>query len=309
LTSAIGVDAGSTKTIGVLMGENGIDWPKKKIAGPGSFYYDFNAAVSNVAKVVGQLIRDKDDVECICLAGAGLSVSKLSNRAQRSLENLFPVKAVLCVSDAVAAALGAADGKPSVVLVLGTGSACYGFDGNRFYRAGGWGWIFGDEGSGYRLGQSFLTRLLGEVDGRYNELFVNSSLFARLRSKSSLRSFGERILLTYNRKDKIASLAPEVIKLAKTGVPEALEILEREALSTLPLIKAVFRKVGVAEEKVYLTGGLTNNRFYMTLIRKTLVEKGVLDVRIVRNASLRGTNVVFRAYKRGEDLKRFKAWT
>jgi N-acetylglucosamine kinase-like BadF-type ATPase len=305
LSSAVGVDAGSTKTIGVLIREHGFDWSKKRVAGSGNFYDDCSTALKNVVKVVRSLIREEDNVECICLAGAGLSIHRLSDRVSRSLMNLFPGKAVVCVSDAVAAVLGATNGEAGVVLVLGTGSVCYGFDGYKFYRTGGWGWVFGDEGSAYRLGQSFLSRVLGEVDGRFEALFVNTPLFARTRP---LEKLAEKILMTYNRKDKIASLAPTLIRLAQSRVPEATEILKKEALSAASLVEGIFRKTGSTSKRVHVTGGLANNRLYMAIIKDALIEKGASDVLVVKDAALKGTHVLFTAYKRGDNLRRLGAW-
>lgn len=64
-------------------------------------------------------------------------------------------------------ALYAADysGK-GVVVVAGTGSNVYGFDGKNKVKCGDWGALYGDDFSGYRVGREFLNLILHIYDGR-----------------------------------------------------------------------------------------------------------------------------------------------
>ncbi len=60
------------------------------------------------------------------------------------------------------AVLAAADaGASGVALIAGTGSFAFGRgEGDRVVRAGGWGYLLGDEGSGFAMGQEALLRCL-----------------------------------------------------------------------------------------------------------------------------------------------------
>ncbi|MGH7334418.1 MAG: BadF/BadG/BcrA/BcrD ATPase family protein [Candidatus Rokuibacteriota bacterium] len=64
---------------------------------------------------------------------------------------------VRVIPDAQAAALGALGGQPGVLVLSGTGSIVVGHDGRgRWERAGGFGPLLGDEGSGFWLGREWL---------------------------------------------------------------------------------------------------------------------------------------------------------
>jgi len=69
-------------------------------------------------------------------------------------------------NDAVIARAGALGGRPGVIVIAGTGSVAFGEDpSGRQARAGGWGYIFGDEGSGFALGCGAVRAALHGRDG------------------------------------------------------------------------------------------------------------------------------------------------
>jgi N-acetylglucosamine kinase-like BadF-type ATPase len=74
---------------------------------------------------------------------------------------------VIVVNDAlVALVAGAGDGE-GVVVVAGTGSIAYGRDASgRAARAGGWGYLLGDEGGGFWIGRAALAAVVRQFDGR-----------------------------------------------------------------------------------------------------------------------------------------------
>jgi N-acetylglucosamine kinase-like BadF-type ATPase len=71
------------------------------------------------------------------------------------------------VNDALIALVAGAGENPGVVLVAGTGSIAYGRDARgRAARAGGWGYLLGDEGSGFWIGRRALLSVVRHADGR-----------------------------------------------------------------------------------------------------------------------------------------------
>jgi N-acetylglucosamine kinase-like BadF-type ATPase len=74
---------------------------------------------------------------------------------------------VLVVNDALVALEAGAPERPGVVVIAGTGSIAYGRnERNQAARAGGWGYMLGDEGSGYWIGRAALRAVLRESDRR-----------------------------------------------------------------------------------------------------------------------------------------------
>ena len=84
-------------------------------------------------------------------------------RVARSLHRF--ARAVRVMPDAQAAALGALDGEPGVLVLSGTGSIVVGHDGRGHWaRAGGFGPLLGDEGSGFWLGREWVRARTGPGD-------------------------------------------------------------------------------------------------------------------------------------------------
>ena len=74
---------------------------------------------------------------------------------------------VLVVNDALVALEAGAPGEPGVVIISGTGSIAYGRNAaGEAARSGGWGYVLGDEGSGYWIGRAALRAVLREADER-----------------------------------------------------------------------------------------------------------------------------------------------
>jgi N-acetylglucosamine kinase-like BadF-type ATPase len=87
--------------------------------------------------------------------------------ARAIVQQLIPHSIVNSYHDTVTALAGASSAQPGVVVIAGTGSIAYGrlADG-REAQAGGWGYMMGDEGSGYDIGREALRAATQAQDGR-----------------------------------------------------------------------------------------------------------------------------------------------
>jgi N-acetylglucosamine kinase-like BadF-type ATPase len=103
------------------------------------------------------------DVAALVVGSKGLWTRAECRRIARRLERL--ARTVRIVPDAQVAALGALDGQPGVRVLSGTGSIVVGHDGRgRWSRAGGFGPLLGDEGSGFWLGREWVRAATGPGD-------------------------------------------------------------------------------------------------------------------------------------------------
>ena len=109
-------------------------------------------------------------------AGIGLPGVRRADQA-RGLGRALARQAgcpVHVTGDADAARCGAFLGAPGIVVIAGTGSAALGWDGERFARAGGHGFLLGDEGSAYWIGREAVRAAL-----RLDEQAGGSELICR----------------------------------------------------------------------------------------------------------------------------------
>jgi glucosamine kinase len=119
-------------------------------------------------EVMEDAIGDRDIVPAaICLGIAGVDRAD-DARVVRAIMRRIGYKAkTLVVNDALVALEAGAPAQAGVVVIAGTGSIAYGRnDRNQAARAGGWGYVLGDEGSGYWIGRAALRAVLREADRR-----------------------------------------------------------------------------------------------------------------------------------------------
>jgi glucosamine kinase len=165
----LGIDAGGTKTVCLLADGDGR--VRSSARGPGANLQALGEL--EVEKVLHEVMDSVLAGECtapsaICLGIAGVDRphdNAIIGGIMRRIGHKAPV---LVVNDAlVALVAGAGDDGPGIVLIAGTGSICYGRNADgRAARAGGWGYILGDEGSGWWIGREALSAVMRAGDGR-----------------------------------------------------------------------------------------------------------------------------------------------
>lgn len=165
----------------------------------------------------------------------------------------------LCGNDMVcswAGSLACADG---ISVIAGTGSMAYGEVKGQRARAGGWGELFGDEGSAHWIARAGLALFSRMSDGRT----PRGPLHALLRERLALRDDLDLCQVVYGdlkgERSKIAALSRLVSEAAAQGDAQAAAILDAAAAEVAALVDAVRGQLGVdpeAEVTVSYSGGL-----------------------------------------------------
>jgi len=134
---------------------------------------------------------------------------------------------IIVVNDALVALVAGAGDAEGVVVVAGTGSIAYGRDGSgRAARAGGWGYLLGDEGGGFWIGRAALTAVVRQFDGRGPVTLLTPMILEQL----GLSTPSELIHEIYYRdvhRHVIAGLAALVQRAMEQRDAIAAEILSR----------------------------------------------------------------------------------
>lgn len=164
----LGIDAGGTKTVCQLADEREQILAEAR-GGGANLQASGELEVEKVLHdVMEEAIGDHDvRPAAICLGIAGVDRPE-DSRVIRGIMKRIGYKArVLVVNDALVALEAGAPARSGVVVIAGTGSIAYGRnDRNEAARAGGWGYMLGDEGSGYWIGRAALRAVLREADRR-----------------------------------------------------------------------------------------------------------------------------------------------
>jgi N-acetylglucosamine kinase-like BadF-type ATPase len=121
------------------------------------------------------------------------------------------------VGDLNIAHAGALNGQPGVLVIAGSGSSCLGIAASgKMLKIGGWGPVYGDEGSGYYVGRAALNAAGKAADGYGPPTMLVGYLCQALE----IPNFYESPYLIYQRPfsiSQIAELALPVQKAAAAG--------------------------------------------------------------------------------------------
>jgi N-acetylglucosamine kinase-like BadF-type ATPase len=255
----LGIDAGGTKTVGFLADGEG------RIVGEG------RAAGANlqaegelgVEKVLHAVMRQAmgtrtAEVDAICLGMAGVDREHDDVVVREIMRRIGAAARVVVVNDALVALVAGVGDAPGVVIVCGTGSIAYGRDrAARAARAGGWGHILGDEGSGYWIGRHALRAVARAADGRGPATALTDRVlnhFAVAGPSDLIREVYERDL----RHHAVAQLARVVQQARDEGDELATQILERAAHELVGAARSVVDRLEMGQESFdfVLAGGV-----------------------------------------------------
>lgn len=226
----LGIDAGGTKTVCLLADDRGRIVAESR-GGGANLQAAGELEVEKVLhRVMDEALGDRDiRPAAICLGIAGVDRDDDAEAVRGIMRRIGFKTRALVVNDALIALVAGAGDRPGVVVVAGTGSIAYGRDvRGRAARAGGWGYLLGDEGGGFWIGRAALTAVVRQFDGRGPRTLLTEMVLAEMHLLSPpqlIHAIYVRGLHRY----AIASIAPIVQHAADGGDAVAAEIIERAA--------------------------------------------------------------------------------
>jgi glucosamine kinase len=189
-----------------------------------------------------------------CCAGAAGSEFPAGRRLlEVLLSRLLPQTKVLVVHDA-RLMLAAAGVDSGIALIAGTGSVAYGRDaaGNEA-RAGGWGWLLGDEGGGAWITREALRELMRRRDAGEPMGTLGDALFASTGTDDPLELAGKL------QGDHLAGhWAVHAHVVLESPDPAAARIRENAAGALAALVEQVRARLAI-DGPVVMAGGLLRN--------------------------------------------------
>ncbi len=213
---------------------------------------------------------DYSKIENIVIGAAGAGRKKDAEKLESSLLDIFSsdgikIKSLKVVSDAQIALEGAFPNEAGCILIVGTGSIIYGKDENgNIYRAGGFGRLIGDEGSGFSIGRKGLQAVAKYYDDRGDETLI----VKLIKEKYFIKTADELITKVYKEKFDIASIAEIVIIAAKNEDQIAHHILLEETDELIHHISTMMKKMDTIDLRVSFAGSLIlNNNIYSDMLR------------------------------------------
>jgi N-acetylglucosamine kinase-like BadF-type ATPase len=178
---------------------------------------------------------------------------------------------------------GGLSGRPGIVLVAGTGSACFGRNTRGdSWQAGGWGPVLDDAGGGYWLGLRAIMTAIRAEDGRGPATTLRTVVLGATGALT-LRDVLAMIQDGSLERQTIAALAPQVIGAAQRKDPSAQVVVALGAAELGLMVGAVATKLAVAagEVEITVTGGVGASVVYGAVV-EAAVKKRVQGARFTK---------------------------
>lgn len=282
----LGVDGGGTNTVALLARATQARTPLilgKGQAGPSNLQsVGVPRALSGLGEAIAAAFRDAKisptPVSAICLGLAGAARPDDRQIIIEWAEQSHIADRVEVTTDG---ALLLAAGTPSnvgIALVAGTGSIAVGRnERGEMSRAGGWGYLMGDEGSGYALVLGALQAVARAADGRDKPTDLTRGFLEQFKLKEP-----QELVPTVYRggldRTALAALAPIVLLAAELGDLAATGVVEHGARMLAETALAVTTRLDIDPATVpfALAGGLLlGSTSYRNRVVRCLVELGV----------------------------------
>jgi glucosamine kinase len=243
----MGVDGGATKTLAAVLdlheralylGHGGSSNPDAVGAG---------VATESLIKATDEAIARagiaREQLDSAVLAIAGTDTDAVAGHMGESRPGNW-----LVVNDVVGAWAVATGARPGVGVISGTGSNVFGVGADgRAWRAGGWGHVLGDEGSGYWLAVESIKAALRDRERSGPE----TALSAAATDFFDVQSVEELAALVYSKpltKGEIAAFTIETARAAHAGDAVAHGLYERAAVELGRQVAAVIEQTGLVGE-------------------------------------------------------------
>jgi N-acetylglucosamine kinase-like BadF-type ATPase len=276
----VGLDIGGTKTRGVRF-EDGIAVADESAGSSNVQNVSREEAAFNLADLFARIAPTGGrNVAQVYAGSGGIDTDDDAAALAALIEPHVPGGKITVVHDSrlLLAAGGAGTG---VAVIAGTGSAAWGKNAaGEEARAGGWGYLLGDEGSGYWLGREAVRYSLR----RMNQGLPVDQLTGALLESCSVDDPNRLIALFHSPgtgRRFWAQQARLVVEAAAAGHAASRELLDQAGRDLAGLALQALRKLGI-EGPVILGGGLGMNvPALQDAFRKHLAAAGVSDVRVL----------------------------
>ena len=254
----IGIDGGGTKTVGILTTETGQHLAQVQ-SGPANYHVVGETQTQAVLEAVVGKLCEKAGVSRtspirFCLGMAGLGRVADRKVIGRICDELGIREDRILTHDAHIALIGGTERQEGVIVISGTGAIVYGIDADgREARASGWGYLLGDEGSGYDIAMRGLRAVARAADGRSHP----TELTHRILNRLELNEPNALIRWVHAAsRDAIARLAEIVFDTARTADRVAERIVDDAADELVCAAGSVIEQLEFIEPfDVVLSGG------------------------------------------------------
>ena len=246
----IAADGGGTKLQAILYNEDFQIIRTARMAGTNERYIPIDQIRQQLAQLAVELIpEDITEIE-----GADLCIVGNHEIVERALKFRCPIKHCYFLGEGPAG-LSAYGVHHGIVAQAGTGSVAFMVQPEKQFQVGGWGYMLGDEGSGYDIGMRTLRAAIYSYDQRGPKSLIEKMLLEDWQL-DTLYKLVTMLIHEPNYRHVVASASYIASKAAMQGDQVALSIYEEAAHEMSKLVlTGIKRNGGTWEGPIVAAGG------------------------------------------------------
>jgi N-acetylglucosamine kinase-like BadF-type ATPase len=285
MEAILAIDGGATRTRCAAIDRSGRILGEAE-SGPSNHLQQAERSVeARMASAIEETVRAakicRDDIVCVSAGLAGVDYDGYGDEPMRALFRRLGFSSCLVHGDMVIAHAAALAMQPGIVAIAGTGSVILGIDRDgRRARVGGWGPLYGDEGSAHYIAAAGLRAAAQAYDGRG----PSTTLVGGFTSALGLSDFRQTISHLYTPEaGNIAALCPVVHRAAIAGDPVSLSLFDAAAGELAEGIATAARLLHFDETEILVSyqGGLSEHCPLLIQQLQGRVQQRLANARVV----------------------------
>jgi N-acetylglucosamine kinase-like BadF-type ATPase len=292
---SIGVDGGGTKTLAIIVDADGNECGRGYAGSANHTHAGIKPAVEHIRTAVEKAAHQAACTLPLQAAWFGLAGIDRPADCDLLLPHLRPLAHHIRLTNDADLVLSGLPDMVGMALIAGTGSIALGRDARGVSaRAGGWGHLIGDEGSGYDLGCRCLQAVAKAADGRGPATVLVELVLKQWKLNNTSDIIGK----VYNDCDQatIAALSALVCSAARDNDEVASGLVEDAAHELALSLAALKKRLDFTDGSIplALSGGLLlhEGSFREQVIRATSKHLSIGTITIVEEPALSGARAL-----------------
>ncbi len=278
----LGVDGGQSSTVALIGDENGVvvgygvGGPSNHVQGPGGREKLRNAVIASVGAAWSNSPYGEPGKAWPHFESAFFGMTGGGQDKREIIGELIQSTHLDVSHDAITALVGATEGNPGIIVIAGTGSIAFGINARgQTARAGGWGYVFGDEGAAFGLARDALRAALRFEEGWGPATELRDRII-RFSEASDLNDALHKWYTVDFPRPRVASFSKEIDEAAVAGDRVAREILRRGSAQLVQLVEHVRPRIFSHDQTVLVsyTGGVWKSKIVRNRFKKLLESQG-----------------------------------
>jgi N-acetylglucosamine kinase-like BadF-type ATPase len=266
-----GIDAGQSRTVAAIADESGRELGRGEAGAADEIGQDAHStrlsdALRSAYEKAAAAAKLPPDARCARIVAG---ISGYEGRVYGRPPEL-PCDELVLVHDAVIAHAGAFQGGPGVAVIAGTGSVAYGANARgETVTSGGWGYLFGDEGSAFWFSRRAIEDAIRDEDAGKTHPFAPTLL--RHFSRSSLHALVRSFYAGEISRTALAEFAQGAIERSGSD-PGGERYVQQCALALADLAVRTMARIGLQAGPLAFLGGMTKSAAMQSAITSAVEE-------------------------------------